>query len=133
MTNSFRVTQLRDCQQTMRASGILQIIGNVAKADHPENWLPHKDNSNAHGKYGTYLLNLRGEREGLHQSRAQRLVILSLYVIIDKIMYSAGDDATDEITGILYEKYLDLEFFKEKVKSHQWCQKITQYMFERCK
>lgn len=69
----------------------------------------------------------------MHESCAQRLLILLLAVTLDRIRDSAGADANEDIISILYGKSFDLDVFRDEVKSHQDCQTVTQDMIERCR
>lgn len=78
-------------------------------------------------------MTLSVEGKPLHESCAQRLLILLLAVTLDRIRDSAGADANEDIISILYGKSFDLDVFRDEVKSHQDCQTVTQDMIERCR
>lgn len=77
-----------------------ETIGNAAKENKPDNLLPNKDNSTAHGKDVTYLIPFKGEGEPFNESCAQRLLLVALTATFHKIRDSTSADATYEIISI---------------------------------
>ena len=75
----------------------------------------------------------QGETEGGNVDRAQRLLIFSLAVTLEKMQDRTGPQPVDELIGILHDPNFSLPLFKALITCRDDCKTITEDIINRWK